>query len=454
MTNTVSHIELANWWDGKVIIDEVKEYVDDRGCLSELWRIDDDKTNVHDEISGTDSTPVMSYWSETKPFVQRGPHQHIEQTDNFISWKNSMIYHLYNQETNEMKYFITDPSKIYRVKVAPPIIHSYRNVGFKDMLTGNFPTSLFYGKDKKGWRPDQKCDEIRHEELVEPTKTYWVLGSGGRLGNSFIKKLYETVGYHTINVIPIFEKFSHTKEGYENLNKLLNVIKNTPNSVIINCVSNTNTRESDSLSHHGPNHAFPTYLVSFAAKEKVKLITFSTDYVYQLGQHNQYTTSKINFEQQLTSMISISETEWTDQEKQPTEKLEDHDFNFVKVFRVANLFSVDKKEDMFDRIYKAIKDGSLRVPTKDWSTLPTSTDVLAKWVIDNEEKCTETFTNVCGKQYTMENVVKDLFQSEVPLVETGRSLVDLNHSAFIADNCHIIDCDTEIKEKISKIKNG
>ena len=119
MKNTVTHKEVFNWWDGKVIIDELKEFSDDRGMVTELWRVDDNKS-----YTDPTRTSVMSYWSLTKPFVRRGPHQHENQCDFFISFKNNMVYEFTNVDTNEQKFFITDPSKIYRVKVDTPIVHA------------------------------------------------------------------------------------------------------------------------------------------------------------------------------------------------------------------------------------------------------------------------------------------------------------------------------------------
>jgi len=484
MTNTVGHKELENWWDGRVIIDELKEFVDARGSLTELWRNDDDKAKVteKDETNSSFYEPCMSYWSETKPFVQRGPHEHVGQTDVFVTWKARMIYNLYNPVTKEMKYFVTDPTKIYRVKVGIGIIHSYRNIGFSDSLTGNFPTSLFMGLDKKGWKDGQKVDEIRHEEEVKPEITYWLLGAGGRLGNSFLKSLHKKMGYHTFNVIPLFDKFANNKEGYDKLNVLLEEIKKTKNSVIINCVAYTNTADTGSALHNACNTSLPTYLTSFAALENVPLIHFSTDYVYQTGALNAYTQSKMRYESWLKDSISSShiaefkaakEAEIQDMENSSMDEItiEAYRTKFeevvstleknkadieknVRILRVANLFSVDTKEDMFDKIYAKIKDGSIRVPFKKWSTLPTSTDDLADWVVSdvlNSFDKFNVFTNVSGKQYTMEQVVKDLFKSNIPIIETNNALVDLNHTAFISDNAVIINCEKSIQQKISKI---
>ncbi|MCK5077124.1 MAG: dTDP-4-dehydrorhamnose 3,5-epimerase family protein, partial [Calditrichia bacterium] len=57
-----------------VVIKQLKKFEDNRGWLMELFR--------HDDMDYREY-PVMSYISETKPDVARGPHEHADQTDYF-----------------------------------------------------------------------------------------------------------------------------------------------------------------------------------------------------------------------------------------------------------------------------------------------------------------------------------------------------------------------------------
>src|SRR3982750_525447 len=57
-----------------VVVYPLKKYYDERGWLAELFR--------HDELA-EEFFPVMSYISFTKPGVQRGPHEHVDQADLF-----------------------------------------------------------------------------------------------------------------------------------------------------------------------------------------------------------------------------------------------------------------------------------------------------------------------------------------------------------------------------------
>ena len=189
-TNTVPFKTVENWWNGKVIIDEIKTYDDTRGMVSEVWRCDD----------GFGINSKQCYISETEAYVQRGAHEHLSQCDFFISWKNTMVYQMYNPETKEMKIFITDKTKITRVFVDLGIIHSYRNLSEQKAFTMNFPTSLFKGEGKM-----EEIDEIRHEERFKDTDVYIILDANSDKGSKIMKEYFQNMGEHKYDVIPILE---------------------------------------------------------------------------------------------------------------------------------------------------------------------------------------------------------------------------------------------------------
>jgi len=124
MMGTVEHERIEEYFDGKVTIDELNSYNDSRGFVCELWREDDYETNFDPSITGSPElargplSPKMCYFSQTEPLVIRGPHEHEEQTDWFISIKSKMIYMFVNKN-EDVEYFITDPEKIYRTWYNP-----------------------------------------------------------------------------------------------------------------------------------------------------------------------------------------------------------------------------------------------------------------------------------------------------------------------------------------------
>jgi len=139
-----------------VIIKEVKKYTDDRGWLIELFRKDEIDKEVY---------PVMSYISETKPGVVRGPHEHIDQTDyfGFIGPSDFDLFLWDNRKDSKtyIKKVVVrlGESKPSIVIVPPGVVHAYRNVGNIPGIVFNAPNRLFAGEGKK-----ESVDEIRHED--------------------------------------------------------------------------------------------------------------------------------------------------------------------------------------------------------------------------------------------------------------------------------------------------
>jgi dTDP-4-dehydrorhamnose 3,5-epimerase len=139
-----------------VVVNEVKKFQDDRGWLAELFR--------HDNLS-EEFYPLMSYISFTKPNVQRGPHEHVDQADLFCFigpstfklrlWDNRNDSPTYK---NVMTIFAGegDPKSVI---VPKGVVHGYKNVGAIDGMVINCPNRLYMGKGKR-----DPIDEIRHED--------------------------------------------------------------------------------------------------------------------------------------------------------------------------------------------------------------------------------------------------------------------------------------------------
>jgi dTDP-4-dehydrorhamnose 3,5-epimerase len=138
------------------VITPVRKFVDERGWLAETFR--------HDEMD-KQYYPVMSYTSLTLAGIQRGPHEHVDQSDlfvflgpgNFKMWlwdnrKDSPTY------LNKMVFFGGGDNPL-RVLVPPGVVHAYRNVSTEPAIVHNYPNQLFMGEGKR-----QPIDEIRHED--------------------------------------------------------------------------------------------------------------------------------------------------------------------------------------------------------------------------------------------------------------------------------------------------
>lgn len=411
--NTVSHIELHNIWGGKVIVDEVRQFCDNRGMLAELWRTDDEKTKS--------LSPVMSYWSYTNPYIQRGFHKHSSQCDWFFSWYSRMVYQLYNEETKEMFHFITEPDKIYRIKVDSGIIHSYRNLDNKPSLTGNFPSSLFMGEHKKS-----PIDETRYEETFKDIPTYIIIGAGGRLGKALVNNLYKDMGFQKYNIIPVYEKFKDKSDVDKLFDNLFNKdIFSLTNCYVINCAAITDTSKYKNLSPEltWTNIVLPTILAHHCNELNISFYQISSDYIFRVGDESGYTQSK----KEMESIIK--------------------DISTTHLIRVANLFSLDEKDtlNILSKVKQKIKTGDTITSNPDLLIFPTEVSKLAKEIINyiNAPKLSKE-QNICGKPYTLETLCYKFLNT----CTTYTDIFFKQNSLLYLSNAIIIDCDEEIKNKI------
>ena len=143
-----------------VVIKPLRFFKDQRGWLSEIYRNDELHMELH---------PSMAYMSMTVPGVTRGPHEHVEQTDYFVFISSSFKVSLWDSRKASPTYgnsiFETVAASEPKVVIVPPgVVHAYTNIGTADGIVLNLPNSLFLGWGKKGWRPETKIDEIRHED--------------------------------------------------------------------------------------------------------------------------------------------------------------------------------------------------------------------------------------------------------------------------------------------------
>jgi len=139
-----------------VVIRALGKYLDERGWLAELFRLD--------ELDGIIS-PAMAYLSMTKPGVARGPHEHVAQTDYFCflgpsNFKICLWDARPDSPTNGVRQTVFAGADAPGLVIVPPgIVHAYVNIGTENGLVFNAPDKLYAGEGKKF-----PVDEIRHEE--------------------------------------------------------------------------------------------------------------------------------------------------------------------------------------------------------------------------------------------------------------------------------------------------
>jgi dTDP-4-dehydrorhamnose 3,5-epimerase len=137
-----------------VIITQLNKYEDERGWLCEIFREDELNYKV-----------PMSYISETKSGVTRGPHEHKYQSDLFVFvgpgkfklylWDNRKDSETY-QKTMEIE---GGEDNLISVIVPPGVVHGYKCISKNPAWCINLPNKLYKGKNKI-----EEIDEIRWEE--------------------------------------------------------------------------------------------------------------------------------------------------------------------------------------------------------------------------------------------------------------------------------------------------
>ncbi len=137
----------------------LKFFNDSRGWLAELFRND---------LIDPKFQPVMAYVSMTRPGVERGPHEHLDQADYFcfIGPSTFRVY-LWDARPDSPTFGQKQVRDVgeecpYALIVPPGIVHAYKNVGEKDGWVFNGANRLY-----AGWLKQDAVDEIRHESKAD-----------------------------------------------------------------------------------------------------------------------------------------------------------------------------------------------------------------------------------------------------------------------------------------------
>jgi len=139
-----------------VIVTPFRKFIDERGWLAEIFRVDD----LSEEF-----VPAMAYVSVTHPGVLRGPHEHVDQADLF-AWVGPGDFKvtLWDNRPGSPTYLnrmervmgMGNPGSII---VPKGVVHCYRVISFEPGFVINCPNRLFMGSKRL-----EPIDEIRHED--------------------------------------------------------------------------------------------------------------------------------------------------------------------------------------------------------------------------------------------------------------------------------------------------
>lgn len=143
-----------------VVVRNLSKHMDQRGWLVELFR--------QDEVA-REFFPVMSYISETRPGIARGPHEHREQADLFcfIGPSTFRVY-LWDARRDSSTFgnrMVLEAGEDDPKSVIIPagVVHAYKNIGAVPGWVVNLPNKLYAGSGRK-----EPVDEIRHENDPNP----------------------------------------------------------------------------------------------------------------------------------------------------------------------------------------------------------------------------------------------------------------------------------------------
>jgi len=139
-----------------VIVRPLTRFNDARGWLSELFRRDDLPPEFF---------PAMAYVSSTNPGVTRGPHEHVDQADQFcFIGPSNFKLRMWDNRPESPTYrhvmtLVAGDENPQAVVVPKRVVHAYKNIGAKDGIVINCPNRLYMGEQRQ-----TKVDEIRHED--------------------------------------------------------------------------------------------------------------------------------------------------------------------------------------------------------------------------------------------------------------------------------------------------
>jgi dTDP-4-dehydrorhamnose reductase/dTDP-4-dehydrorhamnose 3,5-epimerase-like enzyme len=384
---------LHSWWGGKVKVRKMKPYEDSRGLLGEIIRPDSDSFKHI----------VNTYISETKPFIQRGPHEHNLQDDDFISWNSHMMYEFFDPASKETKYFITEPKGIYSLFVEHGIHHGYRNLDANDVAY----TLNSLNRPFKGFGRNDEPDEIRHEKKTVNNKILFIFGAGGRLGKALTETAFAQVGEHSYDIIPYFGKLLSLTET-SSFFKALDFALQGRDVTFINCAALTNTKDAGPLNREWrwSNVELPQTFANGCAERNWKFVQLSTDYVYQEVKEkfvnfyvSTYTQSKKEMEGILKQADAIHALSTT-------------------VLRVSNLFeNSPTDENIFTRLTKIIRDKGEITVDPDVEVAPTDVYKLSAKIIeffkhDFFQTQSIKFVNIITPSYRLPEFVNTFIKME------------------------------------------
>ena len=141
-----------------VIIKKLKGNADERGCLTELLRCDDEMFEKFGQI----------YMSLNYPGVIRAWHYHKKQNDFWVVVKGMVKTVMYDGRpdsptTGEVQEVFMGEQNMVLLKIPIGVMHGYKTIGTEPSILLNLPTEPYIGSDPDEYRLTYNSPDVPYD---------------------------------------------------------------------------------------------------------------------------------------------------------------------------------------------------------------------------------------------------------------------------------------------------
>ncbi|KPJ57913.1 MAG: dTDP-4-dehydrorhamnose 3,5-epimerase [Deltaproteobacteria bacterium DG_8] len=142
----------------EVKVKKLKVIPDERGCLMEMLRVDDELFIKFGQV----------YLTTAYPGVVKGWHYHKKQTDNMVVVKGMMKIVLYdNREGSstkgEINEFFMGVHNTILLQIPPLVLHGFKCIGDEEAMVINCPTETYNYEEPDEFRMDPHRNDIPYD---------------------------------------------------------------------------------------------------------------------------------------------------------------------------------------------------------------------------------------------------------------------------------------------------
>ncbi len=146
-----------------VVTKQLKQFVDERGWLTEILRSDWEHFQKFGQV----------YVTAAYPQVVKAWHMHKKQTDNIACIKGMIKLVLYDDREKsktkgEINEFVIGEKNLLLVKVPPQVWHGFKTIAEEYALVINIPTELYNYEEPDEYRLPPDTEKIPYDWKLAP----------------------------------------------------------------------------------------------------------------------------------------------------------------------------------------------------------------------------------------------------------------------------------------------